>query len=128
MAKTDTASEHLRKGAKVVARNELRDVPEGTAGKVIVVNGITWIRYWVRFDNGVALGTVTRSDLATPDEWRRHLNGEDEPAVAEAAVDVESGAGDDASGGGEGVTTSNGTVVPQLLIDRAKAARSRLAA
>ncbi|MBA3281199.1 MAG: hypothetical protein H0U29_03115, partial [Acidimicrobiia bacterium] len=50
MAKTATASVDLRKGAKVVARTALRDVPEGTAGKVTMVTGLTWIRYWVRFE------------------------------------------------------------------------------
>ena len=68
----------LDKKATVIARTDLRDVPEGTKGKVVLVNGLSWIRYWVRFDNGVSMGSVNRANLATPAEWQRHLNGEDE--------------------------------------------------
>jgi len=130
MAKTDAAPEQLRKGTKVVNRVELRGVPEGTTGKVIMVSGLTWIRYWVRFENGVSLGTVRRDQLATADQWKRHLAGEDVFAGASSAgaagADGDAGAGEADSGGG--VTTANGTFVPQRLIDKAKAARARLAA
>lgn len=125
MAKTATTSKDLRKGAKVVARTDLRDVPEGTKGKVTMVTGLTWIRYWVRFENGVALGSIDRKRLATPEEWERFLNGDEELEVVgvdDAAGDE--GAADEADGGG--VTTPNGTFVSQKHIDRAKAARARL--
>jgi len=127
MATTATASADLRKGAKVVARTALRDVPEGTAGKVTMVTGLTWIRYWVRFENGVSLGTIDRKRLATPEEWQRFLDGDEEVAVADtgdAAADA--GTADEAEGEG-GATTTNGTFVSQKHIDRAKAARARLA-
>jgi hypothetical protein len=84
------------------------------------------VRYWVRFDNGVSQGSINRSSLATPAEWQRHLNGEDEPAAATGAGDAAADAGDDGDSGG--ITTTNGTLVPQKLIDRAAAARARLAA
>lgn len=130
MATSGSTSDQLRKGAKVVNRVELRGVPEGTSGKVIMVSGITWIRYWVRFDNGVSLGTITRHDLATADQWKRHLAGEDvfgDQAAVGTETDSAGGGGDDGGDAG-GVTTPSGTVVPQKLIDRAKAARARLAA
>lgn len=127
MAKTETVSDQLRKGAKVVARTELRDVPEGTAGKVSMVTGLTWIRYWVRFDNGVSLGSIDRSRLATADQWKRHLAGEDVFAeTGPAAETADEGGAAEADGGGGGVTTPNGTFVSQKHIDRAKAARARL--
>ena len=53
MAATAVAEDLRRKDA-VVAAVDLRDVPAGTKGKVVIVNGLKWIRYWVRFDNGVA--------------------------------------------------------------------------
>jgi hypothetical protein len=56
MAKTQAAPEQLRKGAKVVARVDMREVPTGTPGRVSMVTGLSWIRYWVRFANGVSLG------------------------------------------------------------------------
>ncbi len=126
MAKTDTVSTDLRKGAKVVARHAMRDVPEGTSGKVTMVTGLTWIRYWVRFDNGVALGSIDRKRLATPEQWKRHLAGDEELEVAgDADATADDGAVADADSGG-GVTTPNGTFVSQKHIDRAKAARARL--
>lgn len=128
MAKTDTASRDLRKGAKVVARTALRDVPEGTPGKVILVAGFSWIRYWVRFDNGISLGTVDRKVLATPEEWKRFLAGDEEIVATGATASADDGAGDGGGDDAGGVTTPNGTFVSQKHIDRAKAARARLAA
>jgi hypothetical protein len=126
MAKTTTAVNDLRKGAKVVARTAMRDVPEGTTGKVSMVTGLTWIRYWVRFDNGVSLGSIDRTRLATPEQWQRFLAGDEEAASTGGSVE----ASEDAEATGEadagGVTTPNGTFVPQKHIDRAKAARARL--
>ncbi len=123
MAKT--ATKNLRKGDKVVTTADLRNVPEGTAGKVIVVNGLTWIRYWVRFENGEVLGSIDRSKLATKQDLIDKANG--------VGLDSgEAGGGDDAGDAGGaaeetgGVTTPNGTFVSQKHIDRAKAARARL--
>ncbi|MBK6855458.1 MAG: hypothetical protein IPG97_02540 [Microthrixaceae bacterium] len=132
MAKPELPPGQLRKRDKVVARNDLRDIPEGTPGKVILVNGFAWVRYWVKFDNGVYLGSIDRSELATADEWQRHLAGED---VFSAGAGVGAGSSDGASddGGGDsgsagGKTTPSGTLVPQKLLDRSSAARIRLAA
>lgn len=127
MAKTATASGDLRKGAKVVARTALRDVPEGTAGKVTMVTGLTWIRYWVRFENGVSLGTIDRKRLATPEEWQRFLDGDEEVAVADTGDASADAAGAEEADSEGGATTTNGTFVSQKHIDRAKAARARLA-
>ncbi|MEY2468475.1 MAG: hypothetical protein QOF21_1173 [Actinomycetota bacterium] len=41
---------------KVVATTDLPGVPSGTAGKVIVANGMNWRRYRVAFANGAELG------------------------------------------------------------------------
>jgi hypothetical protein len=122
MAKT--ATKNLRKGDKVVTTADLRGVPEGTAGKVIVVNGLTWIRYWVRFENGEVLGSISRDKLATKQDLIDRENG----------VGLDTAGSGEAEGGGEaaaaeetgGVTTPNGTFVSQKHIDRAKAARARL--
>lgn len=132
MARTATDTVDLRKGADVVARTALRDVPEGTAGKVTMVTGLTWIRYWVRFDNGISLGTIDRKRLATPEEWQRFLDGDEEvegtvatPVATPVAVSADGGGAEEADSAG-GATTTNGTYVPQKHIDRAKAARARL--
>ncbi len=129
MAKPAAASRQLRSGAKVVNRVDLRDVPAGTKGRVELVAGLTWIRYWVRFDNGVWLGSLDRKVLATPQEWMRVLSGEEEAdptAGDDAGGDDAADAGGDEGGGG--ATTPSGTFVPQKFLDRSKAARARLAA
>lgn len=112
------------KGDKVVALIDLRGVPAGTKGKVAVVNGLSWIRYWVRFDNGVAVGSINRRALATPAEWERRQAGGD---VVEPGASVASGSDDGAADEPSGGVTVNGVMVPAKLIERAKAARARLA-
>jgi hypothetical protein len=121
---TTTTAPTLRKGDAVVAAVDLRNIPAGTTGKVSVVNGLSWIRYWVRFSNGEVMGSINRSKLSTPDEWERR---NDEPVEAAAAVEAASDDGAAADGGGGGVEI-NGALVPQKLLDRSKAARERLGA
>lgn len=58
----------LRRKDRVVAAEDLQDVPAGTAGKVIIVNGFRWFRYWVRFENGVEAGQLDRSQLTLVDK------------------------------------------------------------
>ena len=43
---------------RVEAVHDLPGVPEGTPGKVLIVTGLSWIRYRVRFDNGVELNLL----------------------------------------------------------------------
>jgi hypothetical protein len=114
-----TATAELTVGTPVVSTVAMRGVPEGTTGKVIHVQGLSWIRYWVWFDNGLRLGTLGRNKLATPSEWeRRHdvvtaVAGN--AAVVGDATDSVGGSGD--VGG-----------VPGYLLERSKAARARFAA
>jgi len=68
MAK-DTATK-LRKGDRVVATVPFREVPEGTAGKLKMVDGLgPWMRAWVQFDNGVWLGSIGVDKLTTQSDW-----------------------------------------------------------
>lgn len=48
----------LRVGSKVEAIVDLPDVPIGTRGKVMLVNGFQRFRYWVHFENGVDVGQL----------------------------------------------------------------------
>lgn len=89
------SSEILERHEKVVAVVDLPIVPEGTpvipavpigtAGKVLLVAGVTWIRYRVLFENGVELGTLDRSTLVRRDEWtereRQQRRSEHEAAL-----------------------------------------------
>lgn len=125
VAKKDDSPEVLRKGDRVVLTTDLRSVPEGTWGRVVVAVGLSWIRYWVAFENGVAVGSIDRKHLATPAEWRRRLERSDEGDEAAAGGDAAEAGADDGGGGGY---THAGVLVPQRLIDRSKAARERLGA
>lgn len=98
----------------------MRGVPEGTTGKVIHVQGLSWIRYWVWFDNGLRVGTLSRTKLATPDEWERRHD------VAKSVVVAGGAAAADGASGGAAAESIGG--VPVHLLERSKAARARLAA
>jgi hypothetical protein len=54
----------LRRRQKVTAAVDLPGVPEGTRGRVTLVNGLgPWIRYRVIFDNGVDRGNLVREAI-----------------------------------------------------------------
>ncbi len=61
----------LRRRQKVVAATELPGVPEGTPGRIQLVNGFSWVRYRVHFDNGVELGFLDREQLVPAKEWKQ---------------------------------------------------------
>ena len=127
MPKKSTGETLVRK-ERVKAAVDLRGVPEGTEGRVIVSNGFDWVRYWVAFDNGVEMGSLHRDKLVRVKEWDQYLIDR-ELAAERAANAVEAGdddAGEAAGGGGGGDgATVNGVLVPQLLLDRTKAALDR---
>jgi hypothetical protein len=63
----------LRAGDKVRAVEDLPGVRPGTEGQIKMVTGLSWIRYRVRFDNGIELNLVdghylepTRGKRAAP--------------------------------------------------------------
>ena len=131
---TKTDGDVLRKKEKVVAARSMPGIPEGTAGKVFMVSGFEWIRYWVRFDNGQVRGSIRRNQLARLAEWdeiqARRARGEDEPGAAADGADAAAGDGDGgsaASSSGEGIV-HDGVLVPQHLLDRSKNRRAALGA
>jgi hypothetical protein len=127
MAKKESTDPVLKPKERVVATVDMPGIPEGTTGKVILPEGLTWIRYWVRFDNGVVRGTIDRRKLARPGEWaelvRRRESGEDMTAPATAASSDSAPAA--AAAEGESVMI-NGVPVPGFLIERSKQRREFL--
>ncbi len=114
----------LSEGETVRAKVALRGVPVGTLGKVIHVQGLSWIRYWVWFDNGERVGTIDRAKLMTIPEFERRLAGGDDLSTAASGGATAAGAvAADAAAGPESV---NG--VPGILIERSRLARERWAA
>ena len=129
MPKDDTLPHNLRKKEIVKAAINLRGVPEGTMGRVILSSGLDWVRYWVAFDNGVEIGSLRRDKLVREVEWDAYiLQRERSQEIAEAessteALDTSEEA--DAQSSGSGGVEVNGVLVPQLLLDRSKAALER---
>lgn len=121
----------LRRKDRVVAAVDLPGIPAGTEGKVFFVAGFDWIRYWVRWDNGVERGSINRKHLVRPGEPYGEELAELEAAAAELATATPgsgaSGDAADAGGGGEGVTVG-GVLIPSHLLERTKKRRELLGA
>jgi hypothetical protein len=114
----------LKRHDKVVANIDLPGVPAGTPGKVLVVSGVTWLRYRVLFENGVEHGLLDGRHIVRPKAFVP-LDQRVEEEAGTAASD------DGAAAGGDGdvaTAADNPYGVPAHLIERAKKARERLAA
>jgi hypothetical protein len=118
------------KGEVVLATEDLGRVPEGTTGKVKLIDGFEWIRYWVFFDNGEKLGSIDGSQLVRPkhyEAWKARRDNAEEAARqaaevgAVATLDAAEGGADEAP-----AATVSGVEIPPHLLERSKAARTRL--
>ena len=123
------SSEPLKIGANVVAVEPLAGVPEGSKGRVTIVNGITWLRYGVQFDNGLWVGSidaakvVPEKDLETYKEQRAAAEARRAAEAERAAAAPEAGeAGADGDGAGGAAS-----LIPAHILERSRAARARLA-
>ena len=126
MPKNDTLPHNLQKKEVVKAAINLRGVPEGTTGQVILSNGLDWVRYWVAFDNGVEVGSLHRDKLIREDEWDDYLlKREQTLQMAENEPELTDDSEEPTSGCGSGGVEVNGVLVPQLLLDRTQAALER---
>ena len=127
MPKNDTLPHNLQKKEVVKAAINLRGVPEGTTGQVILSNGLDWVRYWVAFDNGVEVGSLHRDKLIREDEWDDYLlKREQTLQKAENETELTDDSEEPPSSSGSGGVEVNGVLVPQLLLDRTQAALERL--
>jgi len=68
-SKTVAPETPFKKNDVVKATMDLAGVPAGTQGKIKVINGFSWVRYWVFFDNGVELGQLDADELVRPQHW-----------------------------------------------------------
>jgi len=129
MAKTATTEPGpLKIGTKVTATRDVNGVAEGATGVVEVVNGITWSRYWVKWDDGRWQGTVSGGDLVRSKDWedfkRRRAEEAARPKVEVAAPTAAASDGSDAAPAAGGAASR----VPAHLLERSKRARERRAA
>ncbi|HEX4866399.1 MAG TPA: hypothetical protein VFV32_02110 [Acidimicrobiales bacterium] len=112
----------LKRHEKVRANVDLPGVPAGTPGKVLVVSGVTWLRYRVLFENGVEHGMLDGRHIVRPNDFIPVDERVEEEAVAGDAAEAGAADAGEAAGGGD-----NEWGVPAHLLERAKAARQRLA-
>lgn len=123
MPKTINLQQRIRAGAKVRATVDLPGVPMGTKGKVALSNGVTWLRYWVRFENGEMLSHINHDEIVVSHAWDQFFWQQERDA--EAAAAAAAGAATEGGGGGGGAAADNAFGVPQYLLDRTKAALER---
>jgi hypothetical protein len=128
----------LKRGQKVKVVDDLPGVPAGTPGKVSVANGFTWLRYWVRFNNGMVVGHVDHDKLVRAKDYEQFLVARDreaieaekaaelaaleaERAASEAPTETSSGASGAADAGEAGASGSGGgdAVVNDAVINDA---------
>jgi hypothetical protein len=118
------SSIELKRHEKVRANVDLPGVPAGTPGKVLVVSGVSWVRYRVLFENGVEHGLLDGRHLVRPKDFIPLAERVEEVAV-EASAD---GAAEDGAGAAAAGAADNAFGVPAHLLERSKKARERLAA
>ena len=87
-SRKDDYNRMFSRNERVVAAYDLPGVPERTGGKIKMVNGFEWQRYWVFFDNGVQLGSLDGSALLRPHHWER-WRSEREEVMAEMKARME---------------------------------------
>ena len=133
MPKTFDPNRPMKRGEKIISANPLPGVPEGTRGRVKVVNGFEWIRYWIFFENGIALGSVDHGDVVRQKEWERFKIQRiaDREAAADAAERAASG--ESALPSSEAAAESDGGAadsfgIPAHLLERSRLARDRFGA
>jgi hypothetical protein len=118
----------FRRNERIKTLDDLPGVPKGTEGRVVLVDGFTWTRYRVAFDNGRDLGTIDGSHLARPSEYEAALRQRETAAQQEAVTSNGAAAADEAvASTGEGAVV-NGVTIPAHLLERSRRARERLTA
>lgn len=121
---SDIFTKVLTKQQDVVAATDLKGVPEGTSGKVMLSNGLDWVRYWVKFENGVEMGSLHRNKLVSAEDWDLYLEEREDGALPLEETTDSADEESSTTGSGGGVEV-NGVLVPQLLLDRSQAALER---
>ena len=132
MARAKQKDKPLRKGDTVVATVDLPGVPEGTVGRIKLVNGFlragSWTRFWVFFGNGVDLGSIGEDKLVRARDWETfkadRIRLAEEGAAAAAAPKADAAPAADA--GAEAQPAAAASKVPAHLLERAKNRRQAL--
>lgn len=122
MTKPDSATAALKPRERVTLTRNIREAAEGTSGVVKVANGLTWPRYWIQFDNGAWVGSVSGADLVREDDWEAFQQRRAEEALRPKVEEKPAAAAPEAGAGA--AAKSN---VPAHLLERSQKARARKA-
>ena len=133
---TNTLDRPFTRNEVVLATEDLRGVPARSSGKVKMVAGFTWKRYWVFFENGVQMGSLDNHQLVRPSDWDHFLAARAAreaaaAAAAAAAADGQAADGATAAAGSAPDDSPNAhlrAMVPDYLLERSASARTRLSA
>ena len=118
----------FRRNERVRVLDDLPGVPKGTEGKVLLVDGFTWTRYRVAFDNGYDLGSIDGGHLSRPKEFDAALEQREAKTTAVATTSNGDGEGAAAAESAGESKVVNGVSIPGHLLLRSKSARERLGA
>ena len=124
------------RGTKVRLVEDIPGYAVGSTGKIALANGFAWNRYWVRFDDGAAVGHIDHRCLVRKRDYDQFLRARqtEEVEALETAEKVSAEAAEAASTsdaaavGAGGQVQVNGVIIPQRLLDMSAAARKRLGA
>ena len=114
----------LKARERVTLTRGIRGVPEGTNGVVKVANGLTWARYWVQFDNGEWVGSVSASDLVREGDFEEFKKRRAEEALRPKVEEKPAEAAAPEAASASGASSR----VPAHLLERSQKARARKAA
>jgi hypothetical protein len=128
MATKDAAKTTLKPRDRVTLTRDIRNVPEGTNGRIKVADGLTWARYWVQFDNGEWVGSVSGSDLVREGDYEEFKKRRAEEALRPKVVEKPAEAAPGGDGGGGAAAGGAASRVPAHLLERSQKARARKAA
>ncbi|HEX7169076.1 MAG TPA: hypothetical protein VF230_19010 [Acidimicrobiales bacterium] len=128
MAAKNTLTEPFKNGEHVIATQPLRGVPEGTKGTVKMSSGLSWLRYWVEFDGGPWIGSVSQAHLVRAKDWEEFKRRREEERLRPKEPEKTADTADADSGGGDAPATGAASRVPAHLLERSKQARARLGA
>ena len=133
---TNTLDRPFTRNEIVLATEDLPGIPARSPGKVKMVAGFSWKRYWVFFDNGIQMGSLDSDQLVRPRDWENFLAAKAAreaaaaakaaAAAAGAAAGVEATAAATDSADADGPNAQLRALVPPHLLERSANARSRL--
>jgi len=116
----------LRVGDRVVAVEPVGAIPEGARGRIKLVDGFGWRRYWVAWETGEWMGSVDGDAVVAVDRVEQYRADRVAAAGRAAAAAERAAAGPDPAGDG-GAGGGGGGRVPEHLLERSRQARAKAA-